>query len=53
MTEAQQFIKGEKDCADGLAHYSGKGEPYDRGYSAQYEREQKETSESIGEQQHD
>lgn len=50
MTEAQKFMQGEKDCADGLAHFSGKGEAYDRGYAAQYEREQKETNESIGEQ---
>jgi hypothetical protein len=50
MTEAQKFIKGESDCAEGLAHYSGKGEAYDRGYAAQYEREQQESNLSIGEQ---
>ena len=50
MTEAQKFIKGESDCAKGLAHFSGKGEAYDRGYAAQYEREQQETNKSIGEQ---
>ena len=50
MTEAQKFIQGESDCAKGLAHFSGKGEAYDRGYAAQYEREQQETNKSIGEQ---
>ena len=50
MTEAQKFIQGESDCAKGLAHFSGKGEAYDRGYAAQYEREQQETNQSIGEQ---
>jgi len=50
MTEPQKYIKGESDCAEGLAHCSGKGESYDRGYAAQYEREQQESNLSIGEQ---
>jgi hypothetical protein len=50
MTEPQKYIKGESDCAEGLAHCSGKGEAYDRGYAAQSEREQKESNLSIGEQ---
>ena len=50
MTEAQKFIQGESDCAEGLEHCAGKGEAYDRGYADQYEREQQETNKSIGEQ---
>lgn len=37
---AGMFLKGEKDCLDGVAHEAGKGDDYDRGYSARYEMEQ-------------
>lgn len=34
------FVKGQKDCRDGKAHESGKGESYDMGYRFEYELEQ-------------
>jgi len=40
MTKVSDFIQGQKDCAEGIPHQSGKGEDYDRGYAAQYELEQ-------------
>lgn len=39
MTPKQQideFLAGVQDAKDGIRHTSGKGENYDRGYSAQY-----------------
>jgi len=38
--DVHEFIKGQRDCRDGIAHKDGRGESYDRGYSAQYELEQ-------------
>lgn len=34
------FLKGQRDCKEGIPHKSGFGEYYDRGYAAQYELEQ-------------
>ena len=31
-----KFIKGQKDCRDGVPHKSGQGESYDAGYNAEY-----------------
>ena len=38
--DAGMFLRGEKDCLDGVAHKDGKGRDYDRGYAARYEMEQ-------------
>ena len=38
--DARMFLRGEKDCLDGVAHEDGKGNDYDRGYAARYEMEQ-------------
>lgn len=38
--DAGMFLRGEKDCLDGVAHEDGKGNDYDRGYAARYEMEQ-------------
>jgi hypothetical protein len=40
MSYAEDFLKGQNDCKDGIAHQSGKGASYDAGYSAEYEAEQ-------------
>ena len=34
------FIRGQADCRDGVAHKDGHGASYDCGYAAQYELEQ-------------
>lgn len=46
--DAMMFLKGQEDCRDGKPHQSGKGESYDRGYSAQYEWEQVQEAMSRG-----
>ena len=38
--DAGMFLRGEKDCLNGVAHAEGKGTDYDRGYAARYEMEQ-------------
>lgn len=35
-----EFMRGQKDCRDGLPHREGQSESYDRGYAAQYQLEQ-------------
>jgi hypothetical protein len=37
---ADDFLKGQRDCEKGAVHQSGKSESYDRGYAAQYQHEQ-------------
>tara|TARA_R110000803_G_scaffold164040_1_gene227802 strand:- start:482 stop:694 length:213 start_codon:yes stop_codon:yes gene_type:complete len=34
------FLDGQSDCKRGVDHVAGKGDSYDRGYSAQYSLEQ-------------
>ena len=38
--DLDEFLKGQRDCADGVPHEAGKSVSYDAGYSAQYEDEQ-------------
>lgn len=40
MSDFDDFIKGQKDCANGIKHKEGMSEEYNRGYSVQYELEQ-------------
>jgi len=35
-----EFMQGQKDCANGVPHKAGMSDSYDRGYAAQYEMEQ-------------
>ena len=34
------FLQGQKDCQAGIKHRAHMGSAYDRGYMAEYEREQ-------------
>lgn len=38
--DIHDFVRGQKDCRNGVPHQSGKSESYDRGYSFEYEFEQ-------------
>ena len=40
---ADDFLRGQRDCKNGMPHKSGQSESYDRGYGAQYEAEQIQT----------
>ena len=40
---ADEFLRGQRDCQKGIPHKSGQSESYDRGYGAQYEKEQRDT----------
>ena len=40
------FIKGQRDCAEGIPHKAGKSKSYDSGYSSQYTLEQIKTERS-------
>jgi hypothetical protein len=44
------FLRGSKDCQDGIPCVHGQGDAYARGYAAQYQHEQNQTHRS--EQQH-
>ncbi len=35
-----EFIDGQRDCRDGVAHFDGKGDSYDTGYAFEYQMEQ-------------
>ncbi len=37
------FLQGQRDCRNGIPHSANNSEAYDRGYGAQYEKEQLET----------
>lgn len=43
------FIQGQQDCKEGKPHQSGRGDAYDDGYQAQYEKEaiQAEMSKNV------
>lgn len=38
--DADEFLRGQRDCKDGVPHKPGQSDSYDRGYSTEYEREQ-------------
>lgn len=40
ITDASEFLRGQRDCEQGIPHKSGQSEEYNRGYAAQYELEQ-------------
>jgi hypothetical protein len=40
MIDANDYLRGMKDCQDGVPHKAGESADYDRGYSAQYTQEQ-------------
>lgn len=40
IKNADDFLRGQSDCKDGIPHKPNMSDDYDRGYSAQYELEQ-------------
>lgn len=40
---ADDFLRGQRDCKGGMPHKAGQSESYDRGYGAEYEKEQVQT----------
>ena len=40
MQQITDFLKGQRDCEQGVEHKAGQSKFYDRGYSVQYEMEQ-------------
>lgn len=34
---SNEFLRGQKDCRDGVEHKDGQHPDYDRGYRAEYE----------------
>lgn len=40
IKNASDFLRGQRDCQEGVPHKPGQSEDYDRGYSAQYTSEQ-------------
>lgn len=42
--DINDFIRGQWDCSNGVPHQSGKSESYNRGYAAEYQKEQNETA---------
>ena len=40
MSFEDEFLRGQRDCKDGVPHKPNQSESYDRGYAAQYESEQ-------------
>jgi hypothetical protein len=43
MNNTDEFLRGQRDCAEGLPHKEGQPEFYDRGYQFQYFIEQQKT----------
>ena len=43
MKDEQEYMRGMKDCRDGVPHKSNQSEDYDNGYSDQYTLEQVNT----------
>lgn len=39
-TFSDEFLRGQRDCRNGIAHTEGHTEDYNRGYAAGYELEQ-------------
>ena len=46
--EYADFIIGMSDCAEGVAHLSGLGVDYNRGYEIQYEVQEMKAHQSRG-----
>jgi len=40
INHPDEFLRGQKDCADGVPHKPNMGRDYDRGFMIEYEREQ-------------
>ena len=38
--DSYEFMRGQKDCKNGVPHREGQTESYDRGYSTQHQMEQ-------------
>ena len=38
-----EFLRGQRDCREGIPHKTGQSEAYDRGYSSEYSLEQVKT----------
>lgn len=38
--DADEFLRGQRDCQNGVKHLAGQSDSYDRGYAAQYQHEQ-------------
>jgi len=38
--DADEFLRGQRDCRDGIPHREGQSDSYNRGYATEYEREQ-------------
>lgn len=36
----EDFLRGQRDCSQGVQHQAGQSQAYDRGYAAEYEQEQ-------------
>jgi len=45
--DADDFLKGQKACQEGISHQDGMSESYNRGYAAQYQHEQNLTEISL------
>ena len=43
MNFENDFLRGQRDCKEGKPHKPVQSEAYDRGYGAQYEKEQVQT----------
>lgn len=43
MIFEDDFLRGQKDCAEEFKHITNQGSEYDRGYAEQYEKEQVES----------
>ena len=41
------FLQGQRDCKDGVAHESGKSKDYDSGFNYQYWIEQRNTAGTL------
>lgn len=40
IENAEDFLRGQRDCKNGVGHKSNMSSDYDRGYSIQYDLEQ-------------
>lgn len=40
IENADDFLQGQRDCQAGVKHEAGRSRDYNRGYAAEYEREQ-------------
>ena len=42
-----EFLRGQRDCKEGVAHKSDQSEAYNRGYATEYEKEQLDNELSL------